>query len=226
MCFSAQASYAVAAGLVLISSLSFSQTRTNFKLQLLALAPLFFAIQQVCEGIVWITLNNNDTASSLHHIGAYGFLFFAYIFWPLSIPIGLGIIEPNNTRKFLLRVSKFFGSVIAFWFIFSVILHGVQASIVGNHIRYTFSTSEHLAKLATPDTLYTFFLLLYFIAAVIPLYISSIRWLWLLGVAISISLIYTYFYYTIAFTSIWCFFAALSSIFIYIILRAQRSSLA
>src|SRR3989304_7687153 len=138
MCFSTQASFTVAAGLAILGSVSYSQARTK-KLQLLALAPLFFAIQQVCEGIVWITLNNNDTASSLHHIGAYGFLFFAYIFWPLSIPIGLGIIEPNNTRKFLLRVSKFFGSVIAFWFIFSVILHGVQTSIVGNHIRYTFS---------------------------------------------------------------------------------------
>ena len=82
MCFSVGASFATAGTLSVISLLSIKQVAHKKELIPFALTPLFFGIQQACEGFVWITINNGDTTSLLHVISMYSFLFFAAMFWP------------------------------------------------------------------------------------------------------------------------------------------------
>src|SRR5689334_14768384 len=98
MCFSAQASFAASATLIAISALCFKKART-FEQKLLAACPLLFGIQQFLEGIVWMTLQRSETHSSLHAVGVYGFLTFAYMFWPIYVPYMAYRLEHNPLRK-------------------------------------------------------------------------------------------------------------------------------
>ncbi len=56
MCFSAQASFGASAvlGIMGIYALRKAKQQERF----LAMVPLLFAIQQACEGIVWVTYAN------------------------------------------------------------------------------------------------------------------------------------------------------------------------
>ena len=80
MCFSANVSFAAAGALSVIGLLSVHAARHNKKMIPLAASPLFFAAQQACEGLVWITFANGTTTGLLHNIGMYGFLFLWVIF--------------------------------------------------------------------------------------------------------------------------------------------------
>ncbi|KTD57119.1 hypothetical protein Lsai_1723 [Legionella sainthelensi] len=55
MCFSASASFTAAGVIAAVGICSLLKART-YPLFLFALTPLFFAVQQALEGIVWITL--------------------------------------------------------------------------------------------------------------------------------------------------------------------------
>src|ERR1700722_9094839 len=112
MCFSAQASFAASAALIAISALCFSKARNNAQ-KLLASGPLFFGMQQALEGLVWMTLNKGDHSSSLHMCGTYGFLSFAYIFWPLYVPFTVYIFEKNAQRKQIALGLFILGCLIA-----------------------------------------------------------------------------------------------------------------
>jgi hypothetical protein len=79
MCFSAQASFGASAVLGIMGIYALHKAKQQERL--LAIVPLFFAVQQACEGIVWLTYAN----PSQHFITAaatYSFCFFAYFFGP------------------------------------------------------------------------------------------------------------------------------------------------
>src|SRR5437660_1250937 len=114
MCFSANASFGAAGALTIIGILSIRSVATHNKSLIpLAASPFFFAMQQTCEGIVWITLNNGDTTGLLHQIGTHGFLFFASAWWPAWIPFVFFIAETHPHRKKLLFVKTIIGSITA-----------------------------------------------------------------------------------------------------------------
>jgi hypothetical protein len=197
MCFSASASFITATGLSIISLLSFKKVSAKSYLIPLALSPFFFALQQAGEGIVWLTMNKGDSISLLHKIGVYGFLFFAACWWPIWIPWIFLRIEKNNKRKKLLSVVLCIGIISAIFLFLSWIMQTSGAHIINHHLDY-------------PVTNYPF--------DITPFFISTIPYTWILGSVISIGLIISYIFYYMAFPSVWCFFAALSSAILYIIL--------
>jgi len=50
----------------------------------LAISPLVFAVQQACEGFVWLGLREGD--QDLARSASLAFLFFAIVFWPCWMP--------------------------------------------------------------------------------------------------------------------------------------------
>jgi hypothetical protein len=77
MCFSAPVSFAASA--LLLSAGLYSlrlASQNNPRYLPLAAIPIAFGIQQACEGWVWLGM---EVASSIQvHLGAFGFLAFAY----------------------------------------------------------------------------------------------------------------------------------------------------
>lgn len=222
MCFSMKASFVAAGALSIVSLLSIRQVR-NRKMLPFALTPLFFGIQQACEGFVWLTLNNNDSTSLMHLIGMYGFLFFAGVFWPMWTPFSLYIAEMSYKRKNILFHFICTGIIVSLLYLFSWILKTNGAIIINHHIdypveNYPFDITEPLYA-----QLVSYFLsFLYGIVIIIPFFISSIPYTKLLGITIALAALISYIFYLMAFPSVWCFFAAICSVIIYLSIRSYR----
>lgn len=224
MCFSANASFAAAGTLSVIGLLSVHAANTrNKKLIPLATIPLFFAVQQACEGIVWVTLNNGDTTSSAYLAGTVGFLFFASVWWPVWIPYTLLIAEKIRWRKIFLILTIPIGEIVAIMLVMSWILYTTGPQIIGHHIDYPVPNYPFgIANTCIAQTISWAISAMYCIATILPFFISSITCMWAVGVIASIGLIVAYIFYFIAFPSVWCFFEAISSIALYFVIKNSK----
>jgi len=223
MCFSAGASFGAAAGLSMISLLSAKKASSTKKLIPLAISPFFFALQQACEGIVWVTLNNNDNTSLLHSIGVYGFLFFASMWWPIWIPYTLNAAETVHWRKKLFFITKCIGIISGITLFISWVPYTTGAHIINHHIDYPVTNYPFNVT----NTLISWLIILiitsgYCIATIVPFFISSIAYIWIIGIATSIGLIASYIFYYMALPSLWCFFAAIISALLYFIIKKHH----
>ncbi len=220
MCFSANASFTTAAGLSIIGLLSVHAARKNRQLLPLASSPLFFALQQGCEGLVWITLNAGDTTSMLHLIATYAFMSFAGIFWPIWVPLALYIPEKIHRRKRLLLMILCIGICSAVLLFFSWILPTTGAHVVNHHIdypvtNYPFGITNSWLKLSVS----WISSLAYCIAVIAPFFFSSLMYAWIAGMIILLAFIASYIFYYATVGSVWCFFAAVASGLLYILIR-------
>ena len=97
MCFSASASFG--AGIVLsaigIASIKKSETKPQL---FFASIPLFFAVQQITEGFLWLALSKPDYAL-LRWPATYIFLFFAQVVWPFWVPFAILMLEKEQKQK-------------------------------------------------------------------------------------------------------------------------------
>jgi hypothetical protein len=218
MCFSAQASFAAAVALSIISFASIRRVRTE-KLIPIALTPLWFGIQQATEGFVWITINNGTTANTLHLVSMYSFLFFAGMFWPTWIPFSLYFAESSHKRKRLLFIFMICGAIVSLLFLWSWLIPATGAVVVNHHINYPVGTTYPLGINSQLWENYIVYILsfLYGCVTIIPFFISSVTHMHLLGMVVGISAAIAYVFYLVAFPSVWCFFAAVCSILIYFI---------
>lgn len=220
MCFSANASFAAAGALSVIGVLSVRAATNNKKLIPLATTPFFFGLQQACEGFVWITLNNGDTTSILHMISTYIFLFFASAWWPLWMPFILYIAETSPKRKKLLQIIMYIGATTAIILFIGWPLQTTGAHIIDHHIDYPVPNYPFgITNTLIAQVVSWLISLSYCIAVIIPFFISSIAYAWILGIIIAAELLTAYLFYLIAFPSVWCFFAAISSMLLYLIIR-------
>lgn len=212
MCFSAQASFTAAAVLGTIGIASVYRAST-IPLRLIASAPLFFALQQLLEGFVWLTLSNPESIS--HMIGLYGFTFFAGAWWPAAIPLVLRYAEPimETYRKELLYWCCLAGGFFASIWLLLCAFTGVEVHAVHHHLSYALlgTIQSH------PWFAYFYYIgiILYLIATVGAMMISSVAYMWVVGLLVSTSFIAAQLSYAHAFGSVWCFFAAIISATVY-----------
>lgn len=206
MCFSAQASFGASAVLGVMGV--YALRKAKLQERFLAMVPLLFAIQQACEGIVWITYAN-PSYDLITAMATYGFCFFAYFFWPVWIPITVLKMETNSQKKPLLQFLLGLGIVVASVLIISTLAKGIQTTVSCSHIDY---------DIFLPGIVGTIGAFFYCIATIIPLFISSKKGLPLFGFLTLASVGITCIFYNAYFTSVWCFFAALlSSIIIWML---------
>jgi Family of unknown function (DUF6629) len=208
MCFSAQASFTTSAILLFVGAYTISQAKKS-KQVMFAATPLLFSMQQLCEGILWLTLPNN-AFSFLSTIMIYSFLFFALIIWPVWIPTALFFIEKNKFSQKTLSLFIIIGSSIACYFLYSLATQGSSAQIIKNHISYSFYLAFFHRGIMV---------LVYCIPTVASFFVASIPILKFFGIALVGSIIITIIFWKFCFTSVWCFFAALLSILTIISLR-------
>ena len=207
MCFSPEASFA---GGIVISSVGVAALRKVRKAQkpsqrLFAGIPLFFGVQQTAEGCVWLALSDPQYAP-LHNGGMYLFLFMARVLWPVLMPLAVLLMEEDRQRKKLMQFSLALGSTVSVYYTYCLFFLNVAPHIEGHHIQYI---SDFPELMATPV------FIIYFIASLTPLFVSSNKRTILLGVLLFFSAIVTVIFFTYYLTSVWCFFAAVISGVIY-----------
>lgn len=208
MCFSASASFASGALLTTISVLSIIKIEKRSQLMLAGI-PLVFAAQQFSEGFVWIGIS--DPANhQMQEFATNLFLVFALVVWPSWVPTSFFLIENDRKRK------KILGIISATGFIFSILStlylfnYNSSASVTPYHIHY---------ELNVPYGSQAIFGIFYLVPTVISHFISSIKKVMLMGCLVVGSYIITRLFFDDEVISVWCFFSAIISIIIYLILR-------
>ena len=96
MCFSATASFAAGAFLLGLGTLTLKSARRPREIPFAAI-PLLFAIQQLTEGVVWLSFR--DEAPLLNTAMTHVFSFFSHVLWPIYVPIAVLLIEPPGRRR-------------------------------------------------------------------------------------------------------------------------------
>lgn len=224
MCFSATASFTAAAALSIAGGVIMAKAPK--KMWRLACLPIIFAAQQIFEGFVWLTLNQGDTTSFLHNFAVYGFLGIAGCFWPVWIPRALYLLEKNHVRKRILRWVMLAGVMTAVFFLLNYIFLGREAKIVDNHISYAVirNTYGYLSE-SMVDYLEQVAFTLYTIVTIGAPLISTLNFAWIYSVLIGLGWILAWIYYYYTFGSVWCYFAAISSIVTYyVVVYANKTT--
>lgn len=214
MCFSATASFG--AGIVLstigIATLKKASSPSH---TLFAGIPLLFAVQQISEGILWLALPDPSQVQ-LQRVMTYAFLFFAQILWPTWVPLAILLPEKNPKRRKILKVITSGGVITSVYLGYCLLTYPVQAEIIGMHVSYLQDYPEGFFKMCIAA--------LYGIATITPALFSSIKKMWILGVAVLISYIITAIFYEDYIISVWCFFASIISITVYVIMLEARKA--
>ena len=208
MCFSASVS--IGAGVVLTAIGIATIKKTNHKSQLwFASIPLIFGVQQLSEGVLWLTLPNPDLVNA-QIMATYVFIFFAQVLWPFIVPFGVLMLDKKNTRKLIQKILVGLGILVSGFLAFCLIKYDTEASILGHHIAYAQDYPEAIFKYGS---------ILYAAVTILPLFFSNVKRMWFLGAFIAVSYIVTLYFYQDHVLSVWCFFSSIISIYIYFVVR-------
>ena len=161
-----------------------------------------FGIQQAFEGVQWIYLNNGSTSL----FAGYSFLFFALVVWPIYVPTIVLILDKKERK--LLKYFLFLGIIVGIYFLIILLTQTVSIQEVSACVNYNFNVP--LRALAGGG---------YALSIFAPLLISSkkvFRWF---GILVGISAIISWIFFSVAFASVWCFFAAAISFIVFLYIK-------
>lgn len=200
MCFSARASFA-ASGITAIAGVVSMTSAKHSPHRWLAVVPIFFAIQQLAEGIQWGVLEG-ARGGALQAPAMYLFLGVANVLWPIWVPGAIRAGEPDPRRRRWLTGLLGLGIVESMVELWALAGHPVTASAASGHIAYQIGTSGPVWAIAA---------VVYPIVVAGPPLLSSNPLLRLVGVGVLCSLVVVRLAYLESTASVWCFFAAIIS---------------
>jgi hypothetical protein len=208
MCFSATVSFSAGAVLLGIGTLTLKSARQRGELPFAAI-PLLFAIQQLSEGVIWLTFRYE--APQLNAVMTQVYSFFSHVLWPVYIPMAVLLIEPPGWRQRVLIAFVAAGVAVAAYLLYFMVAVPIVSRPVGQSIEYV-SPHFFIAAVMT----------LYLLSTTVSLFLSSYRVVQVFGVLVLSSFAAAYFFYATWFISVWCFFAALLSAVVYLHFVLQR----
>jgi hypothetical protein len=211
MCFSAGASFT---GGIIISAIGVVIIIKVHKPSQIVFAsiPLFFGLQQITEGILWLTIPLAENAA-MQKVAMYIFQIMALVIWPSMIPFSVLHMEESKKRKKIIFILLLIGGMLSAYYLYCLISYNVSPIIKGYHIQYDNDFPKSLALIA---------FMIYLIVTITPLFVSSIKRTHLLAILMTLSCLVTSIFFTQFLTSVWCFFAALISGVILWILSDSR----
>lgn len=211
MCFSATSSFMAAGVLTGIGVMSVKSMPSK-SYWMFAVIPLFFALQQAVEGVVWLSGANGP----VHNLSSYVFLLFAFVFWPTWMPASMVQAEQDKKRQRPLKSLLVLGVLVSMMGMYHIYNYQGPMTLINQHIEYGIGYPSNL--------LINIYLAFYVAVTVIPLFISSMKLSHVFGLLLLASMFYTYATMLKAFISVWCFFAAVLSFCIVMIVWRNRDA--
>lgn len=207
MCFSATASFSAGTillgiGVLTIRAARHASARHARELPFAAI-PLLFAIQQLSEGAIWLTFRHE--APLLNTVMTHVYSFFSHVLWPIYVPLAVLLLEPPGRRRAVLLAFVVAGITVGAYLLYILIAFPVISRPIGQHVEYV---SPHFFAAAV--------MTLYLISTGVSLLLSSHRMVKLFGILALLSFAVAYGFYLKWFISVWCFFAALLSMVVYL----------
>ena len=210
MCFSATASIVAGTALSAVGVVTTAKAKQKAEVPY-ALVPLLFGVQQLTEGFVWLSFSWHATV--LNAITTYVFSLFAFVLWPLYVPFAVGLLETVPWRKKAIHVCQILGLTVGLYLLYSHASSPVTSEIVSRHVVYN---NSHFYEFVV--------MIFYFIATIVSCLFSSKKIINMFGVLAFLSAMTTYWFYSQAFVSVWCFFAAVLSFIVCIYFFKPRNA--
>ena len=202
MCFSATASFTVAAATAVIGIALLRHVRYPKEI-LVAIVPLLFALQQTVEGMLWLQLSGPPGKDNVAGL-TLAFLLFAQVLWPVYTAIAVVLVEPDYRRRAILYAIAVAGMMLSVYLATGLLGDTQVARIQGNSIAYG-ARYNPLSWQQIP----------YIICTGLPPLISSHKPIRIFGIAILIGFFISAYFFVATFVSVWCFFAAAGSVLLY-----------
>lgn len=133
MCFSASASFVaggvLSAGGVVIIKKTEKKSEIPF-----ASIPLLFAIQQIIEGAIWLTFDNN--AQELNVFLTFIYSVFSHVLWPIFVPLSIMLLEPIRWRKKVMFTLWIAGTTVGLYLFYNLFAFPITSRVENHHIVY------------------------------------------------------------------------------------------
>lgn len=202
MCFSSTASFSAGVLLVGVGTLTVRAVRHPREL-LLASIPLLFGIQQLIEGLIWLTFSYQ--APWLNVVLTHLYSFFSHVLWPAYVPVAVLLIEPSGWRRNALGFFVAAGFSVGAYLMYALVTLPIVSRATAQHIEYV-----------APHFFASTVMSLYLLATTVSPTFSSYRWVRVFGILSLMAFGAAYYFYAVWFISVWCFFTALLSGIIYL----------
>jgi hypothetical protein len=209
MCFSATAS--LASGLLVggLGAATLPLVPERRQLPFAAL-PLLFGVHQLLEGVVWRQLDD-AAGAALRTPAVVAWLVIAWTVVPVWVPLSASLFEPDRRRRRIMHGLTALGGVVGAFLLYVSSHDQVTVVIERHHLRYDFPLHPGWMVSAT-----------YVAATCLALVLSSHRFVVIFGVAMTAAMAVTTAMNAFAFSSVWCFFAALLSLGLFVHYRTAR----
>ncbi|MEJ2479584.1 MAG: hypothetical protein P8Y78_05285 [Acidihalobacter sp.] len=175
-----------------------------------ATLPLLFGLHQFDQGIVWLGLYHLADPQTLH-IAATVFVFYAQAALPFWVPLAVWLLESPGPKKHILGVLVLTGALLAAYVGWGLVYDPTHVYVHNGSLVYDNPATQQLWVAA-----------LYILTTCGSLILSrsvSIQlfgWLNLAG----LTLVYIVAHYS--FTALWCLYAALVSVVLYLYFIERR----
>jgi hypothetical protein len=208
VCFSAEADFASAAVIGAVGAATLAKARTPREVPLAAM-PLAFALHQLVEGFVWRDLDARPGPASGTAVTLY--LLFAWVVLPVLAPTAILLVEPPGPRRWRLAPFVVLGAFAGAYLAGPVLTGDVSARAVHHTIEY--GGAGKYADIAT---------VCYVVATCVPPLLSGYRAIVWFGVANAFAVAVVATIQTEYLTSVWCLWAAIVSVLIFVQFRQWR----
>jgi hypothetical protein len=210
VCFSAEADLitGVVVGGAGIDALRHVRHRREWAV---ASLPLIFGVHQMIETLTWWGLDG-DIPESLGRAATWVYLVIAFVL-PLLVPIAILLIEPDSRRRRTVAPFVLLGAAVTVTLLYELFTGPVTAEVEGLYIAYDVSLDFGGEITA-----------LYVIATCVPLLLSTSTRFVIFGILNLAAVAVLAWLMATGVISLWCAWAAVTSIVIVIHLRAGEGS--
>jgi hypothetical protein len=147
---------------------------------------------------VWLNLNGRFHQTPVSLLAQYVYLTFAFIWWPSYMPLAVALAEPVPWRRRWSFAAVVGGLCVASVDTSYLWTTNLSPTVVGHSIHYGHGAfTERMT---------------YGMVSLLPLFISSVPKLWVLGALSLSTFIISDVFFPLTFISVWCLLAAVSSI--------------
>ncbi len=211
MCFSAEADFVTGSVITGIGLATLAKVEEPRELAL-GVLPLAFGLHQIVEGFVWLGLHGSISQQATD-LAVHLYVAFAWVVLPVLVPVGMLCITRSPQRRRMMATFVGIGALVSTYLGWALINNDISGRIAGHTVEY--GGAGGYATMAT---------VLYVVATCGPPLASSqpaIVWFGIvnLGAVAAIALVQAE-----GLTSLWCGWAAVVSVLIYMQFAAWRRS--
>ena len=166
--------------------------------------PFLFGLHQFTQGFVWLGLYHMVSPRTLH-VASILFVFYAQAILPLWVPLAIWLLEPRGPRRQAIAALLVAGGLLMAYVAWGLLYQPTQVFV-----------SHYSLVYFNPHTGHLWVALIYILTTCGSLILSRSVAIQLFGVLNLLGLLVVYVIAEYSFTALWCMYAALVSVILYL----------